>query len=405
MNINTLRLKNRKLTLLLLVFAFTAISLFSAIPARAAVNASFTLSPATKTVTVGDNLVVYLNLNTGGNSVLAWKTTISYPTSVFNSVSVQTDPSSHFTLAPSADVVSGGVIKISRYAKTASSSNGTMAKITLHSKAVASGTLSFAHICSSTSDTLPCSTVVGAAGTNLLASTSNGTYTVAAVPIASSPSSPAATTKKKKSFVSKVSDAIASVISPGTSAEEPSNEVTTISRSAVRLTVKDKAGKPLSGAKVTLAGVSATTDKNGQVTLTELYPGQAKGKITYKDYSQNISLFVEPGTSASDPQVATFNTNVSGGSMWLPILFSIVALAVIAGLIDLIFISKGGFKENVDHLLHHGNGGGHTTATPSASSSATTKHTSTKSHERHNPLRPGLIVEPNIRGDESDWKR
>lgn len=399
MNINKYIVKTPSLLLIVASLLMVLIPVMSTMRADAAVNARFSITPSSKTLTVGENLVVYLTLDTGGNSVLAWKTALTYSTSAFSSVSVATDPSSHFTQNPVADVASGGTIKISRYATSASSTGGAMAKITLHSSGVGNTSLGFAHICSSTADTSPCSGVTNSTGTNLLSTITGSNITVAAAPVAAS-SSPAKA--KKKSFLSSVADAVAGVISPSSEATA-SESGQTISRGSVRITVYNQKNKPLEGAKVTLAGKSGVTDKNGKVLLTDIYPGETKGTIVYKDKTQNITVDVQEGTSAYAPQLVNFTLD-TGGSMLLPILFSIIALAVIIGLIDLIFISKGGFRENVDRLFHHGNGGGHASPSPGASSATVTKHTATKSHDRHDPMTPGLIVEPNVRGDDHDWK-
>lgn len=377
---------------ILAVLLFAMITSLTGGVSQAAVNANFSLSPASKTVTVGDDLVVYLMLDTGGNSVLAWKTTITYSTSIFSSASVATDSSSHFTLNPTTDVASGGTIKIARYATSSSTTNGAMAKITLHTKATGSATLSFAHICSTTYDSTPCSAVTGSAGTNLLSTITNGSYSVATAGSSGSTT----TTTKKKSLLSKVADAVANVVSPSTSAEDPTaSNSTTISDGTARITVKDKKGKPIVGAKVTLAGVSAITDKNGQVVLTGLYPGDAKGTITYKNKTQTINLLVESGTSLDAPQEANFTFTAAGSNKILPILAAILGVAVIIGLIDLMFVSKGGFKANVDKVIHHSGGDGSTTAA---------KHSASRLHAKHEPMAPGQVIEPSQRDIHHNWR-
>ncbi len=379
-----------KLTKLLVVLILTAIPLLSILPAEAAVNAKFSLSPATKTITVGDDLVVYLNLDTGGNSIYAWKTTISYSTSMFSSASVVTDPSSHFTLAPASDVASSGTIKIARYAKTSSSTNGNMAKITLHSSKVGSAVLSFAHICSSTADATPCSGVTDVSGGNLLSTITGGNYTISAVPVAG-------TTTKKKSLFSKVADTVAGVVSPSTSAEEVGAD-TSSARGTVKLTVVDKKRVTIKGAKVTLAGKTGVTNNDGQVLLKDLKAGIAKGTVVFDGKTQKIEVFIQPGTSASNPQTITVNFT-AGGSIVPKLLMALVGLIVVGLLIDLVFGSKGGFKSNVDKLIHHG--GDHS---PAAGVSPTTKYSEAKPQTRHDALTPGLIIEPNSRGEHHEWK-
>ncbi len=368
------------------------IPLVSVVQVGAVANAGFSLSPSTKTLTVGDDLVVYLMLDTGGNSVYAWKATINYSTSAFSSASIATDPSSHFTLNPTTDVASGGTIKITRYAKTASSTNGAMAKITLRSAGVGSTALSFAHICSSTSDTTPCSAVTNGTGTNLLATVTGGNYTVSAVPVAGAATT---TPKKKKSFISKVADTIAETVSPNTSAESATGYTST-QRGTVKVTVVDKKGVAIEGAKVTLPGRSGVTNKDGQVLLKDLQPGLSKGTVVFNNKTQKIEVLIQPGTSATNPQ--TILVNFDAGSSMIPkILMLLVGLIVIGLLIDLIFGSKGGFKNNVDKIIHHGGGQG-----AAAGMSSATKYSEAKPHTRHDALTPGLIISPNSKGGHYD---
>jgi len=371
----------------------TALPLVAVMPVNAAVNAGFSLSPASKTITVGDSLVVYLNLDTGGNSVLAWKTTINYSTTAFSSVSVQTDPSSHFTQNPATDISSGGTIKIARFATSASSTDGAMAKITLNSTGVGSTALSFAHICTSTSDATPCSAVTNSSGTNLLANLTGGSYTISAVPVATS----GGTTAKKKSLFSKVADAVAGVVSPGTSAEE-AGAATSGNRGTVKLTVVDKKSVAIKGAKVTLANKTGVTNNDGQVLLRDLKAGIVKGAVVYDGKTQKIEVFIQPGTSARNPQTIIVNF-IPGGSIVPKLLMVLVGLIVVGLLIDLVFGSKGGFKSNVDKLIHHG--GDHS---PVAGVSSTTKYSEAKPQTRHDALTPGLIIEPNSRGEHHEWK-
>lgn len=370
-----------------------ALPLMAVLPASAAVNAGFSLSPASKTITVGDSMVVYLNLDTGGNSVLAWKATINYSTYAFSSVSVETDPSSHFTQNPATDIASGGTIKIARFATSASSTDGAMAKITLRSTGVGSTALSFAHICNSTSDATPCSAVTNSSGTNLLANLTGGSYTVSAVPVAAS----GGKTAKKKSLFSRVADAVAGVVSPSTSAEEVGAD-TSSARGTVKLTVVDKKSVAIKGAKVTLAGKTGVTNIDGQALLKDLKSGLTEGTVVYDGKTQKIEVLIQPGTSASNPQTIVVNFNV-GGSIIPKLLMVLVGLIVVGLLIDLVFGSKGGFKSNVDKLIHHG--GDHS---PVAGVSSTTKYSEAKPQTRHDALTPGLIIEPNSRGEHHEWK-
>jgi len=396
----------KKLTGLIALLIFTTLPLAATLPAKAAVNAGFSLSPASQTVTPNGDLVVYLNLDTGGNTVLAWKTAINYSTTAFSSASVMTDPSSHFTLNPATDIASGGTIKIARYALTGSSTSGAMAKITLHSNGTLGNTaLSLAHICSSTADASQCSAVTNVTGTNLLSTITGGTYSVA-VPVAPAGTTSTTTTKstkKKSSVLGAVAAAVAAAVSPSTdAAATPTDTTVTATRGTVKITVLDQKNKPVKGAKVTLAGVSELTDGNGQAVIRGLYPGEAKGTIEFKGKSQNITVDVQSGTSLDSPQLASFVFKTGGNSLIFPVLLAVVGLVVLALLFDLIFGSKGGFRADIDHILHHGGDG--STKAASSVSQASTKRSEASTHDRHDPMTPGLIVEPNSKGSDHEWK-
>lgn len=177
-NLNLKRIQLWSIALILMGVPFLSFK-----PVDAAVTAQFSLTPANQTVQVGSDVVLDLDMNTGGNNVLAWKATINYSTSAFSSVVVTPTAGSHFSLNPGTDVASGGVIRLSRYALTSSSTNATLAKITLKSSGVGNQTVSFAHACSPTSDSTPCSAITDASGTNLISALNSASVSVSALPV------------------------------------------------------------------------------------------------------------------------------------------------------------------------------------------------------------------------------
>ena len=135
--------------------------------------------------------------------------------------------------------------------------------------------------------------------------------------------------------------------------------------------------------------------------MSGIYPGNAKGTITYNDKTQNFSLLVKSGTTLDSPQRLNLTFDAAGGSKVLPILAAIMGLAVIIGLIDLIFISKGGFKANIDKALHHGGGESGTTS----STNSSMRHSASFSRDTNDHITPGIIVEPSSNGTNTPWNQ
>ena len=308
--------------------------------ASAAVNAEFSLTPSSSSVTTGQNTIVTLNLNTGGNSVNAWKATINYSTSAFSSVSVATAPGSPFTLVQKPDVASGGTIRISRYATTASSTSGAVATITLKANALGATSLSFAHICNPTSDATPCSAVTDASGTNLLSGLNNASITVTAVPVVPGTTTTKTTTKKKG-----VTGAVAAAVGAVTAITNPTAETQTTTteqaenNAIVRIKVVNKNNKPVENATVTLGGQKATTNSAGEALFTELPTGRLNGTVTYNGKSQSFGIDVVAGSSFEKPQLATITFNAAAASA-LPKYLVLVLIIALAGVGVFLFLRK-----------------------------------------------------------------
>ena len=381
-----------------LVALLAAIPLMTIDRAGAATTAQFSLTPSSQTVTTGDTITLDLNLNTGGNSVLAWKANLTYSTSAFSSVTVAPNSSAHFTLNPSSDVSSGGVIRLARYATTASSSNSTLATITLKSSGVGSTAVNFAHICSSTADSTPCSAVTDSTGANLLANITGGNYTVSAVPVAGTS---AKTTKKKglSGIADTISSALNSLIAPSAGASETKSDIA--GTNVVKLTIFDQNSDLVPAAAVELAGASGKTNKNGEVVLTGLAAGNAKGSISFKDQTFPISLKVEAGTSLKSPQVARLNIKIASGSILPSILLGLIGFSILAIIVVVILKIRGNFNGKLSGFIPH-----RAAAPPQQLANpikpivnspppATFVKPSSASLLRHEPMKPGSVVRPN----------
>lgn len=93
------------------------------------------------------------------------------------------------------------------------------------------------------------------------------------------------------------------------------------------LTVLDQNKKPVSGATVTVAEVSGTTDTKGKVTLKDLPVGKTTATIKYKGKQHSVNLEVKPISSPElMAQTASATIRTSGSSSWLAILLLVVVL-------------------------------------------------------------------------------
>jgi hypothetical protein len=98
----------------------------------------------------------------------------------------------------------------------------------------------------------------------------------------------------------------------------------------VTLTLLDQDGRPVVSAKVTVDGVTGTTDKDGKVTLSGITPGAVTGTVTYKGETKSISLNVKDG-STQPAQSANITIKVKKSSSAAPIVITVGTLAVVAG--------------------------------------------------------------------------
>jgi hypothetical protein len=93
---------------------------------------------------------------------------------------------------------------------------------------------------------------------------------------------------------------VKSVDSSGNAATSPDQTFTTKAGSAsLRVKIVDQNNKPLKDAKVTISRVTGKTDKNGQVTLSELAVGSASVKVDYngKKTIKTVDIDTSPNQS------------------------------------------------------------------------------------------------------------
>lgn len=162
-------------------------------PSQVLAAASYSLSPATKTVNVGDSFSVDILLDTGGDAVAGATAILTYDTTkllVVDGLSgtdtasqgINITPGSVFNTEPLTNTVDSSTGEI-RYdsgslGTTYNSNGGKGVMATMTFKAVAEGTASVNFVYDSES-TIDTSLVAAASGpVNLLSSVNNGTYTI-----------------------------------------------------------------------------------------------------------------------------------------------------------------------------------------------------------------------------------
>lgn len=146
-----------------------------------AANSSLSLSSAAQTITQGQNLVVTIKVNTGGDPVNVVQANLTYPTAIFDTATISNSTS--FSIV-AENTASGGTIKIGRGTFTPVTGTADVATITLHASGSGTAALNFA----------PGSLVVRSTdNVNTLATSSGGTYTVSSSSSSPPPAPPPTT--------------------------------------------------------------------------------------------------------------------------------------------------------------------------------------------------------------------
>jgi hypothetical protein len=169
----------KKMRIVSVLYCFIVILFFfilSAFTSRPVWAASFSLSPATKVVTVGDQFDVAVILDTAGEAATAAKAIVNYDGLKLQVVSATLG--SLFTTKTEPDTSTSGKVTLEASGATATESftgSGTFATLTFKALAAGVVTVSFEFSQSSTTD----SNVTGSSGNDILTAASSGTYTIA----------------------------------------------------------------------------------------------------------------------------------------------------------------------------------------------------------------------------------
>lgn len=149
--------------------------LFAIKPKTVEAAASLSLSPATKTVEVNQEFEVEVILNTGGANTDAADVILNYDSEKLSVVTAILGNLYDTRLVANTSVSGRITLRASASAGNYFNGTGTFATITFKGKAVGTGLVSFDFSANSTTD---CN--VAYAGSDILGSVSNGTYTVVA---------------------------------------------------------------------------------------------------------------------------------------------------------------------------------------------------------------------------------
>ncbi len=185
------------LKIIILILFLFPLSLIKPVSAFAA--ATFTLSPATKTASIGENFEVSIILDTGGQATNGGKAVVSFDPLKFSVVDsnllvtgIQAGPGTVFTTTPTSNTADNTVGKITLDYGTSANTfngNGVFGKFSLKALAITNSTLVTFLNCSD--GTLSCSIYVGT--NNVLGTTTGATYAITAAGALGSTATPTPT--------------------------------------------------------------------------------------------------------------------------------------------------------------------------------------------------------------------
>lgn len=275
-------------------------------PARAAGNASYSLSPASGSHNVGSSFSVTVYENSGSETVNAVEAILAYNPAKLQFVSVSTSGSPFTTCTQTSG--GGGSVNIvcARLAGTTTGSQ-LVGKVTFKAlAATGSTTITFgssSHIIRSP-DTVDIWNGNTAGGTYVLKTpSSNGGETPStggSKPPASTPNKsnkppqnkPAGGSTPEPSEDEKDSETETETDKPDTANEEPTKTGYLV---AVRVT--DKKGNPITNATVALGDLSATTDETGVASFTEVPSGSYEISVDSAEGAVKSTVTVAEGDS------------------------------------------------------------------------------------------------------------
>jgi hypothetical protein len=362
-----------------------------AVPVHAA-SATLSLSPSSSSVSKGATLTVSVRENSGADAVHAVQANLTYPADLLSFLSISS--SSAFPIDAQSSG-GGGSVQIAR---GSTGVTGLQTVATVRFKALTNSgkaTISFAGGSS-----------VASNGTDITAGTSGGTYTLTDPPVAApaAPEPPKDTTPPKITDVKVTEIGVNSAVLTWTTSEPATSEVhygatksygwaeidgnlvtahklplntaflspghsyhytvksvdpagnatstndaefSTEGAKAI-ITVTNTKKKPVKGAKVSILEHTATTDKNGHVTISGLMPGKQTLVVSYSGGTLTKTITVADPDAKNTPQPFTFVVNPH--TNWLPI---IIVILIIGAAVWLWRRGGGKMPPRWEHAFHH----------------------------------------------------
>lgn len=343
-----------------------------------AASANMYLSPGSTSVVQGGLLVVAVREDSGDDAVQAVQANLSYPTDLLTFSRISS--SAAFDVSSQSSGGSG-LVQIGRGTTAGVSGNQLVATVYFTAK-TSSGTASISFASGSK---------VASNGSDITGGLSGGNYTLKPAPAVAPPPPPDTTpptiTKVASTSITTNSAIItwttsepsssevdygpnqsygltavdpnpvtdhkvtlnSPLIAPGTSyhylvkSADPSSNIasskdgtfTTKGASLIITVLNQKTSKPIQGVKVSLNEKTGTTNKNGQVTLTDLPLGKLTGTATYKGKQSVLGVQIKSIDPAGKPQAVTLKIQVPSNVLLVILIPVVLLLLVIAWFIGL----------------------------------------------------------------------
>lgn len=337
-----------------------------------AASATLSLSPSSSSVSQGSTLTVTVRVNSD-EPVNAVQANLSYPANLLDFVSIGS--TSAFSIVAQSSG-GGGSVQIGRGALPAVSGSQSVATVRFRAKTnTGTAAISFAGG----------SSVVSAnSNNNIMTGSSGGNYSLKAPPVAA-PQAPkdtipptikdlkvAETTISTATITWTTSEPATSEVSyglhkgygllkvdatmvtehkvildspliipatkfhfmvksvdPAGNAVSSDDTIFTTAGATLNITVLNQSKEPVSGAKVTLAGEAATTDKKGKAQLKDLPTGKIYGVVEYKGAKTVVSADIDPIDQTTGAQTVTFNIKTSDFPLVVIIPIVLILLAAL----------------------------------------------------------------------------
>lgn len=322
------------------------------------------LSPASQTVIADSNITISVIIDTAGKSVNTVQTVLSWPSDKFSFVSA--NASSAFSAAfPNTN--SSGSLTFSAGSTGGVSGIQTVATVILKAKASGSAAIQLSSVCASGNFSSSCSAAYDSTTSdNVLNTVTGGSYSVGNRTPAPAPSpspgpspgpgpapSPSPAPRPQSSTSTSPSptppgsvttqpapSSTGTAGSPTTYGTDETYATEALTKLSIALQILDDNGKPIAKAKVTIAGLTGTTDKGGNVTIKNVPAGKQTVTVKSGGKTTTDSIRVgqiDPATGAYKQQ--KFSLTAGRGTSTTP--YIIVGLIVLLAGAAMLMVPNG----------------------------------------------------------------